>query len=92
MDDMFRQIAATAANIGPEVLASNWSPFRRPMDVVKAPELSVDDKRTILAAWASDFYAIESKPALRHIPGTPEPVSIDEVQSALRELDSRYDT
>ncbi len=91
MDDMFRQIAATAANIGPEVLVSNWPPFRRPMDVVKAPALSVDDKRTILAAWASDFYAIDSKPALRHIPGTP-PVSIDEVQSALRELNSRYDT
>ncbi len=71
MDDMFRQIAATAANIGPEVLVSNWPPFRRPMDVVKAPALSVDDKRTILAAWASDFYAIDSKPALRHIPGTP---------------------
>lgn len=91
MDDMFKQIAATAVNIGPEVLASHWSPFRRPMDVVKAPALSVDDKRAILAAWSSDFYAIDSKPALRHMPGTPEPVSIDEVRSALRELDSRYD-
>ncbi|KSV83788.1 hypothetical protein [Sinorhizobium sp. GL28] len=90
MDHMFKQIAATAVNIGPEVLASHW-PFRRPMDVVKAPALSVDDKRAILAAWASDFYAIDSKPALRHMPGTPEPVSIDEVRSALRELDSRYD-
>jgi hypothetical protein len=50
----------------------------------------LDDKRTILAAWASDFYALDSKPALRQLPGTPEPVSIDEVQSALRELDRRY--
>ena len=91
MDDMFKQIAANAVNIGPKVLTSRWSSFRRPMDVVKAPALSVNDKRTILAAWASDFYAIDSKPALRHIPGTPEPVSIEEVQSALRELDSRYD-
>lgn len=64
MDDMFKQIAATAVNIGPEVLASHWSPFRRPMDVVNAPALSVDDKRTILAAWASDFYAIDSRPAI----------------------------
>lgn len=92
MDNMFEQIAAAAVSNGPNVLASHWSPFRRPMDVVKDPALSVDDKRTILAAWASDFYAIDSKPALRHVPGTPEPVSIDEVRSALGELDSRYDT
>ncbi|MGO4623632.1 hypothetical protein AB4Z34_15645 [Ensifer sp. 2YAB10] len=92
MDNMFEQIAASAVNNGPNVLASHWSPFRRPMDVVKDPVLSVDDKRTILAAWASDFYAIDSKPALRHVPGTPEPVSIDEVRSALGELDLRYDT
>jgi hypothetical protein len=63
--------------------------LRRPNDVVKAPSLSIDDKRTILAAWASDFYAVESKPTLRQLPGTPEPVSIDEVQSALIELDGR---
>ncbi|MEI2302290.1 hypothetical protein [Ensifer sp. MJa1] len=91
MEDMFKQIAVTAVNIGPEVLASHWSPFRRPMDVVEAPALSVDDKRAILAGWASDFYAIDSKPTLRHMPGTPQPVSIDEVRSALLELDSRYD-
>jgi hypothetical protein len=64
--------------------------LRRPIDVVRAPSLSVDDKRAILAAWASDFYAVDSKPALRQIPGTPEPVPIDEVQSALKELDRRY--
>jgi hypothetical protein len=57
---------------------------------VRAPSLSVDDKRAILAAWASDFYAVESKPALRQLPGMPEPVSIDEVQAALNELDRRY--
>jgi hypothetical protein len=55
----------------------------RPIDVVKAPSLSSDDKRTILAAWASDFYAVDSKLALRQLPGTPEPVPIDEFQSAL---------
>ncbi|SEI14934.1 hypothetical protein SAMN05216228_102868 [Rhizobium tibeticum] len=64
--------------------------LRRPIDVVSAPALSIDDKRAILAAWASDFYAVDSKPALRQVPGTPEPVSIDEVQSALKELDRRY--
>jgi hypothetical protein len=46
--------------------------------------------RAILAAWASDFHAVDSKTALRRLPGTPEPVSVDEVQSALKELDRRY--
>ena len=58
---------------------------------MRAQTLSVDDKRAILAAWASDFYAVDSKPALRQVPGTPEPVSIDEIHSALDELDGRYD-
>lgn len=61
--------------------------IRRPNDVVGARSLSQDDKRAILAAWASDLYAVDSKPALRRLPGTTEPVSIDEVQAALRELD-----
>ncbi|WP_018859567.1 hypothetical protein [Rhizobium sp. 42MFCr.1] len=92
MDKMLELAASNAMAIGPTVLAPQGLLFRRPIDVVRAPALSVDDKRTILAAWASDFYAIDSKPSLRHVPGTPEPVSIDEVQSALRELDRRYAT
>lgn len=74
--------------MGPTVLLQGMQ-LRRPIDVVRAPALSVDDKRAILAAWASDFYAVDSKPALRQLPGTT-PVSIDEVQAALEELDRRY--
>lgn len=90
MDNMLQQAASDATVMGPAVLVQGMQ-LRRPIDVVTAPALSADDKRTILAAWASDFYAVESKPALRHLPGTPEPVSIDEVHEALRELDRRYD-
>jgi hypothetical protein len=75
--------------MGPTILLRGMQ-IERPLDVVKASALSADDKRTILASWASDFYAVESKPAFRHIPGTPEPVSIDEIQAALKELDRRY--
>lgn len=92
MDKMLEQAASNAVTIGPTVLAPRGLLFRQPIDVVRTPALPVDDKRTILAAWASDFYAIDSKPCLRRVPGTPEPVSIDEVQSALRELDRRYGT
>jgi hypothetical protein len=88
-DIMLQEIVNTAVAMGPAVLMRGI-PLQRPSDVVKAPSLSIDDKRTILAAWASDFYAVDSKPALRQLPGTPEPVSIDEVQSALIELDRRY--
>jgi hypothetical protein len=38
---------------------------------------------------ASDFHAVDS-PAFRHMPVAPEPVSIDEVQAVLNELDRRY--
>ncbi|TAY42388.1 hypothetical protein E0H56_32380 [Rhizobium leguminosarum bv. viciae] len=87
--DMLQQAASNAMGMGPAVLLQGME-LQRPIDVVRAPALSVDDKRTILAAWASDFYAIDSMPALRQLPGTAEPVPIDEVQSALQELDRRY--
>jgi hypothetical protein len=88
MHNMLQQAADNAMAMGPTVLVQGLQ-LQRPIDVVRAPALSLDDKRTILAAWASDFYTLDSKPAIRQLPGT-EPVSIDEVQSALRELDRRY--
>jgi hypothetical protein len=39
--------------------------------------------------WASDLYEVDSQPSLRHLQGTPGPVSIDEAQAALRVLDRR---
>jgi hypothetical protein len=89
MHEMLQLAASRAAAMGPIVLLQGMQ-IERPIDVVKATALTADDKRTILAAWASDFYAVDSKPVFRHIPGTPEPVSIDEVQAALRELDRCY--
>jgi len=77
-----------AVAMGPAVLMEGMR-LRRPSDVVGAPSLSQDDKRAILAAWASDLYAVDSKPALRKLPGSIEPVLIDEVQAALEELDRR---
>lgn len=89
MDQILQQAASNAAAMGPTSLLQGMQ-IERPLDVVKATGLTVDDKRTILAAWASDYYALDSTPAFRHIPGTPKPVSIDELQAALRELDRRY--
>ncbi|MBW9091614.1 hypothetical protein JNB91_27845 [Rhizobium wenxiniae] len=84
---IMQQFVDRAVAMGPVVLMQGMH-LERPTDVVEAPSLSIDDKRAILAAWASDLYAVESKPALRQLPGT-DPVPIDEVQSALIELDQR---
>lgn len=89
MHDMLQQAVSSAMVMGPTVFLQGMQ-LRRPIELVRAPTLSVDDKRAILAAWASDFYAVESNPVLRQLPGMPEPVSIDEVQAALDELDRRY--
>jgi hypothetical protein len=61
--------------------------FARPHDVVSNPDLSLSEKRAILASWASDASAIASCPALRAPEGLKAPVHIDEILDALRALD-----
>jgi hypothetical protein len=61
--------------------------FAHPRYVVDDPDLTLAEKRAILAAWASDACAIEAAPALRKAPGTAQPVFYDEVMDALRTLD-----
>lgn len=68
-------------------LALRVSEYAHPNDVLKDTELSVADKRAILAAWASDACAVESRPAFRWMPGTPGPVAFDRVRRATRMLD-----
>lgn len=61
--------------------------FGHPRDVLAADDISDDEKRAILASWASDIFAIESIPALRLYPGTDKAVSYDEIIEALKTLD-----
>lgn len=61
--------------------------FSHPRDVVSHPDLSLGEKRAILASWASDASAIASCPALRAPEGLKAPVHIDEILDALRALD-----
>jgi hypothetical protein len=60
--------------------------FGQPMDVVNDPDLTLSEKRAILAAWASDACAVEAVPALRCAPGHA-PVEFDDIMDALRLLD-----
>lgn len=61
--------------------------FGHPSDVVTDPDLTLNEKRAILASWASDACAIEAIPTLRRLPGGMCPVLFDEVMDALRALD-----
>jgi hypothetical protein len=60
--------------------------FRTPIDVINDPDMTVQEKRTILASWASDACAVEAAPDLRlPIPGSL--VRFDDIMDALKRLD-----
>ena len=69
-------------------LLSPANAFARPMDVVEDLDLTLTEKRAILASWASDACAIEAA-ALR-APDDGKRVRFDDVMDALKELDRRY--
>jgi hypothetical protein len=60
--------------------------FSHPQEVVCDPDLSVNEKRAILASWASDACAVEAVPGLRRSPAGAT-VTFDEIMDALKELD-----
>jgi hypothetical protein len=70
-----------------EALLHPANAFSTPSDVVRDPDLTLNEKRAILASWASDACAVPSSPALRSPPLAANPVSFDDVMDALRELD-----
>jgi hypothetical protein len=62
--------------------------FEHPSQVVNDPDLTLNEKRAILASWASDACAIEAAPDLRlHSGGAP--VRFDDIMEALRTLDAQ---
>ena len=60
--------------------------FASPMDVVDDPDMTVQEKRAILAAWASDACAAEAAPELRN-PQTAGDARFDHIMEALNKLD-----
>jgi hypothetical protein len=64
------------------------SVYDQPRDVLADDDLTLAEKRSILASWASDAAAVTSCPSLRAIPGQRQPVSIDDILEALSELDN----
>jgi hypothetical protein len=61
--------------------------FRHPLDVVRYTDMTVAEKRSVLASWASDACAIESNPALRAT-RNGNVVNYDDIIDALQSLDA----
>src|SRR3954470_21142888 len=62
--------------------------FAHPSEVVNDPDLSLNEKRAILASWASDACAVEASPELREGPAGAR-VKYDDIMEALRKLDGQ---
>ena len=60
--------------------------FRTPMEVVNDPDMTTQEKRAILASWASDACAVEAAPDLRQ-PTGKSPIRFDDIMDALKRLD-----
>lgn len=60
--------------------------FSAPMDVVRDPDLTVQEKRAILASWASDACAVKASPELRQ-PTSARLIGFDDIMDALKQLD-----
>jgi hypothetical protein len=76
---------------GHEPLFHPVSHYDSPDDVLNDVRLSTDEKRMILSSWASDMYVVESKPALREVPGIPHRLRLDDILAALKRLDDEDD-
>jgi len=67
------------------------SQYASPDEVLAHRGLSRDEKRAILSAWASDMYAVTSRPDLRRIPGHRSAIRLGDILNALRKLDADDD-
>jgi hypothetical protein len=59
--------------------------FAHPGDLVGDPDLTLQEKRAILSAWAAQSCAGDAAPLCDHVGGNP--VDFDDVIDALRALD-----
>jgi hypothetical protein len=80
----------TGVNFELDELLHPAQAFDHPSEVVNDPDLTLNEKRAILASWASDACAIEAAPELRI--GPKSPVRFDDIMEALRTLDKQANT
>ncbi len=68
-------------------LKQNLSAFSDPSDILRDPDMTRDEKRAILAAWASDALAVEGALSLRRLENGAV-ADVDAILAALRSLDA----
>lgn len=69
----------------PALVPATEPHFSHPDDVLNDAKLSTDEKRGILASWASDANSVENAPALRQL-SSGAVVSLADILTALNEL------
>lgn len=74
-------------NLDLEALLHPARAYAHPRDVLADSDLTVNEKRAVLASWASDACAVEAEPALRRPLAGTKPVQWDDIMDALRTLD-----
>ena len=84
----FQQRLASERALELEALLHPASAFEHPRNVVDDRDLTLNEKRAILASWASDACAMSAAPALRRAPGGTT-VTVDEILEALCALDKK---
>lgn len=57
-----------------------------PRDVLNDPRLRLDEKRALLASWASDLHAVENQPMVRKL-GNGKVIPLEDILSCLMSLD-----
>ena len=77
-----------SANFDLDELLHPARAFGHPAEVVNDPDLTLNEKRAILASWASDACAMEAAPEFRSTP-RGNPVRFDDIMDALRTLDKQ---
>ena len=87
MEDRVKKLAASS-ELDLDTLLHPASAFAHPMDVVRDADLTLNEKRAILASWASDACAVEAAPDLR---GNASGSAADDIMDALRILDREAD-
>jgi hypothetical protein len=60
--------------------------FAHPDEVLSDAELSIADKRSLLASWVSDAFSVENSPSLRQLTSGAV-VRVDDIMEALKSLD-----
>jgi hypothetical protein len=84
MEDRARKLTGSS-EFDLDTLLHPASAFAHPMDVVRDADLTLNQKRAILASWASDACAVEAAPDLR-ANASGSAARWDEIMDALRIL------